>query len=119
MNSWAAAWLEEAATRDCWRKCRGRVLLAKNKLPDMFAKKGEFEKADVTTLNTEHVPTINTVVKIITRNVKNTFKNEPWSALECPQGPTNPSHDPLDQVKTSVMELDKDMVEERQYKEHG
>ena len=31
MNDCAAAWLEEAVTRDCWRKCRGRVLLATGK----------------------------------------------------------------------------------------
>jgi hypothetical protein len=36
-------------------------------------------------------------------------------ALECPQEPTNPSHNPLDQVKTS--ELNEDTVEEREYKE--
>jgi hypothetical protein len=29
-------------------------------LPDVFAKKGRFEKADVTTQNAEYTPTINT-----------------------------------------------------------
>jgi hypothetical protein len=33
-------------------------------------------------------------------------------ALECLQVPTNPSHNPLDQVKTSELELDKAAVVE-------
>ena len=55
--------------------------IIKNKLPDMFAKKGRFKKADVMTLNTEYAPTVNTQVNVVTRNCKNTVKNEPWSAL--------------------------------------
>jgi hypothetical protein len=55
--------------------------IIKNKLPDVFAKKGRFENADVTTLNAEYTPTVNTLVNIVTRNAKNTVKNEPWSAL--------------------------------------
>ena len=47
----------------------------------MFAKKGKFEKTDVTTLTDEHMPTINTLENIVTRNIKNNVKNEPWSAL--------------------------------------
>jgi hypothetical protein len=35
MNSCSAAWVEEAATRDCWRKCRGRVLLAREHQPPL------------------------------------------------------------------------------------
>ena len=31
----------------------------------------------------------------------------------------NPSHNPLDQVKTSELELDKAALEERKYKESG
>ena len=58
-----------------------QVNIIKNKLPDVFAKKGRFEKADVTTLNAEHMPTVNTLVNIVTSNIKNTVKNEPWSAL--------------------------------------
>ena len=57
------------------------VNIIKNKLPDMFAKKGRFKKDYVRTLNTEYTPTINTLVNIVTRNVKNTVKNKPWSAL--------------------------------------
>ena len=52
----------------------------KNKLPDVFAKKGRFEKADMT-LIAEYTPTVNTLVNIVTRNTKNTVKKEPWSAL--------------------------------------
>jgi hypothetical protein len=48
-----------------------RVNITKNKLPDMFAKKGRFEEADVTTLITEYMPTINTLVNIVTGNIKN------------------------------------------------
>ena len=48
---------------------------------DVLAKKGRFKKADVTTLNAEYTPTVNTLVNIVTRNAKNTVKNEPWSAL--------------------------------------
>ena len=56
------------------------------KFPNVFAKKGWFEKADVTTLNAEYMPTtytptINTLVDIVTRNIKNIVKNKPWSAL--------------------------------------
>jgi hypothetical protein len=40
-------------------------------------------------------------------------------ALECPQVFTNPFHNPLDQVKTSVLELDEATVEERRYEEYG
>jgi hypothetical protein len=58
-----------------------RVIIIKNKLPDFFAKKGRFEKADMTTLIAEHTPTVNTLENIVTRNTKNTVKNEPWSAL--------------------------------------
>jgi hypothetical protein len=57
------------------------VKTIKNKLPDMFAKKGRFEKADVTTLNAEYMPTVNTLGNIVMRNIKNTVKNKPWSAL--------------------------------------
>ena len=32
---------------------------------------------------------------------------------ECPQGPAIPSHNPLDQVKTTELELSEDVVEER------
>jgi hypothetical protein len=35
----------------------------------------------VTTQNAEYTPTINTLVSIVTRNIKNTVKNKPWSAL--------------------------------------
>jgi hypothetical protein len=38
---------------------------------------------------------------------------------ECPQGPATPKHNPLDQVKTSELELDKGAVEVKQYKEFG
>ena len=48
---------------------------------EVLAKKGRFKKADVTTLNAEYTPTVNTQVNIVTRNCKNTVKNEPWSAL--------------------------------------
>jgi hypothetical protein len=58
-----------------------RVIIIKNKLPDMFAKKGRFEKVDVNTLIAEYTPTVNTLVNIFMRNIKNTVKNEPWSAL--------------------------------------
>jgi hypothetical protein len=57
------------------------VNIIKNKLPDMFAKKGRFEKANMTTLNAEYTPTVNTLANIVTRTIKNTLKNEPWSAL--------------------------------------
>jgi hypothetical protein len=57
------------------------VNIIKNKLPNKFAQKGRFEKIDVRTLNTEYTPTINTLVNIVTRNIKNTVKNKPWSAL--------------------------------------
>jgi hypothetical protein len=53
----------------------------KNKLPNVFAKKGRFKKADVTLLNAEYTLTVNTLVNIVTRNIKNTIKNEPWSSL--------------------------------------
>ena len=79
-----------------------RVNITKKKLPDVIAK-GRFMKADVTTQNAENTPPINTHVNIVTGNIKNSVKNKPWSALyglsialECPQVPTNPSHNPLD-----------------------
>jgi hypothetical protein len=50
----------------------------KTKFDEVVAKKGRFEKADVTTLIT---PTVNTLENIVTRNIKNTVKNEPWSTL--------------------------------------
>ena len=50
-------------------------------LHNVFAKKGKFEEADVTMQNAEDMPTINTLVDIVTRNTKNTVKNKPWSAL--------------------------------------
>ena len=53
----------------------------KNKFPNVFAKKGRYEKADVTTQNAEYTPTINTLVNIVMRNIKNIVKNKPWSAL--------------------------------------
>jgi hypothetical protein len=37
----------------------------KNKFNEVFAKKGRFEKADVTKQNTEYTPTVNTHVNII------------------------------------------------------
>ena len=55
-----------------------RVITVKNKLTDVFAKKGRFEKADVTTLIAEYTPTVNTLGNIVTRNIKNTVKNESW-----------------------------------------
>jgi hypothetical protein len=58
-----------------------RVKIIKNKLPDVFAKKGRLKKANVTTLIAEYTPTVNTLVNIVTRNIKNTVKNKPWSAL--------------------------------------
>jgi hypothetical protein len=90
----------------------------------MLAKKGRFEKVDV---NAGYAPTINTLGNIVTGNIKNTVM-EPWSALngsatplgcqlptsahECPQEPTIPCHNPLDQVKTSELELDEAAVVE-------
>jgi hypothetical protein len=53
----------------------------KNKFTNVFAKKGRFEKADVTRQNAEYTLTANTLVNIVTRNIKNTVKNQPWSAL--------------------------------------
>jgi hypothetical protein len=55
----------------------------KNKFDEVVAKKGRFKKANVTKLITEYLPTINTLENIVTRNIKmkNTVKNEPWSAL--------------------------------------
>jgi hypothetical protein len=53
----------------------------KNKFDEVFAKKGRFEKADVTKQNAEYTPTVNTLVNIVTRNDKNTVQDEPWSAL--------------------------------------
>ena len=55
--------------------------IVKNKLPYVFAKKGRFEKDDVKKLNAEYTPTINTLENIVTRDIKNTVKNKPWSAL--------------------------------------
>jgi hypothetical protein len=55
----------------------------------------KFEKIDVKKLNAEETPTINTH--------KNIIKNK----HKCPQKPTIPCHYPLDQVKTSELELDK------------
>jgi hypothetical protein len=55
--------------------------IIKNKLPDVFAKKGKFEKASVTAQNAEYTPTVKPLVDIVTRNIKNTVKNKPWSAL--------------------------------------
>ena len=43
--------------------------------------KGRFEKADETKQNAEYTPTVNTLVNIVTRNIKNTVKNKPCSAL--------------------------------------
>jgi hypothetical protein len=57
------------------------VNIVKNKLPVVFTKKGRFEKSDVTTLITEYTPTVNTLVNIVMRNIKNAVKNKPWSAL--------------------------------------
>ena len=57
------------------------VNIVKNKLPNVFAKKGGFEEADVATLNAENTPPITTPVNIVTRNIKNIVKNKPWSAL--------------------------------------
>jgi hypothetical protein len=37
----------------------------KNKFDEVFAKKGRFEKADVTKQNAEYTPTVNTLVNII------------------------------------------------------
>jgi hypothetical protein len=105
------------------------VNIIQNKFPDEFAKKGRFKKADVTKQNAEYTPTVNTLVNIVQRHIKNTVKNKPWSALigrhsgeadrvsECPQGPATPSHNPLDQVKTS--EVDEAAVEVKQYEEFG
>jgi hypothetical protein len=53
----------------------------KNKFDEVFAENGRFEKADVTSQNTEYTLTVNTLVDIMTRNIKNTVKNNPWSAL--------------------------------------
>jgi hypothetical protein len=39
------------------------------------------------------------------------------NSLECPQGPTKPTHNSLNQVKTSEFELDEAKVEEREYGE--
>ena len=65
-------------------------------------------------------------MNIVKRNIKNTVKNEPWpwpsSATLGSQLPSSAHKDlpnPLDQVKTSVLELDKVTVEERQYEEYG
>jgi hypothetical protein len=55
-----------------------RVIILKSKLHQVFAKKGRFEKADVTTLIAEYTPTVNTLGNIVTRNIKNTVKNESW-----------------------------------------
>ena len=55
--------------------------IIKNKLPDVFAKKGRFEKANMTTLNAAYTATVNTLANIVTRTIKNTLKIEPWSAL--------------------------------------
>jgi hypothetical protein len=57
------------------------MIIIKNKPYDVFAKKGKFEKTDVTTLIADHTPTINTLENTVMRNIKNTIKNEPWSAL--------------------------------------
>ena len=43
----------------------------------MFIATDKFGK----TLNTEYTPTINALVDIVTRNIKNIVKNKPWSAL--------------------------------------
>ena len=51
--------------------------IIKNNFPDVFARKGRFEKVDV---NTEYAPTINTHGNIVTENIKNAVK-ESWSAL--------------------------------------
>jgi hypothetical protein len=53
------------------------VNIIKNMFPNVFAKKGKFEKADVTTQNTEYTPIVNTLVNIVTRNIKKTVKNKP------------------------------------------
>jgi hypothetical protein len=58
-----------------------RVIIIKKKPHNVFAKKGKFEKTNVTTLTDEHMPTINTLENIVTRNIKNNVKNEPWSTL--------------------------------------
>jgi hypothetical protein len=58
-----------------------RVIIIKNKLPDVFARNGRFDKADVTMLIADYTPTVKTLENIGTRNIKNTVKNEPWSAL--------------------------------------
>jgi hypothetical protein len=90
------------------------VNIIKNKLPTVFAKKGRFEEADVATLNAEYTPTINTLVNIDTRNIKNTVKNKPWSALygSAPLGSQllSSGHKDLPTPAT---------VEEREYEEHG
>ena len=49
----------------------------KNKFHNVFAKKGRYKKADVTTQNAEYTPTVSTLVNIVKRNIK----NKPWSAL--------------------------------------
>ena len=54
----------------------------KNKFTNVFAKKGRFEEADVTSRQyAEYTTTVNTLVNIVMRNIKNTVKNQPWSAL--------------------------------------
>ena len=47
----------------------------------MFIAKDKFGKDKWKTLYTEYTPTINALVDIVTRNIKNIVKNKPWSAL--------------------------------------
>ena len=79
----------------------------KNKFDEVFAKKGRFEKANVTKQNAKYTPTVNTLVNIVQRNIKTQSKTSPGPPSsteslgevnrvpECPQGPATPSHNPL------------------------
>jgi hypothetical protein len=83
------------------------VNIIKNKIPDVFAKKGRFVEADGTTLNAEYEPPISTPVNIVTRNIKNTVKNKPSSALYgsaalCSQLPSSAHKDLLNPATTPL-----------------
>jgi hypothetical protein len=82
----------------------------KNKFYKVFTKKGRSENANVTKQNAEYTPTVNTLENIIK-------KKRGTSRTQCPQGPATPIHNPLDQVKTSKLELDEAAVEVKQYEE--
>ena len=82
----------------------------------MLANKGKFGKDNVKTLYTEYTQRTNTTVIPVTRNITNTVK-KPRSAFNAHEDTPSLATNPIDQVKSTKMELDMATVVERKYEE--